>query len=287
MGSLRCQSARAYTFIDRAITHYQELANSTAIRISKVSSGGNIVISWTNLGTMGPCAQAAFPSGGNPGNFIQINAQQTSFQANKSDWTPAIIHELGHTLGLGHTNEGGSIIPTTPSDERASIMRGGSCNEPALGFTNYDHKALIYLYPPAGTRPLLRWWFPSQSKHFFSVLTEGLNTDPQAPTSFAMYEGNAGLIYTGSASGRSPIYRFNNLANNDHFYTLTQSEGTALGYQYEFIAGYINNSQVTGTLPFYRFWNPTIQNHFMDVNPNPPSGYVSDGTVGFIVATPL
>lgn len=274
-------------YIDRAINHYQELSNSTAIRLTKVAAGtGNIKVYWTNQGTTGPCATGAYPSGGNPGSSIYINSVQTAFQANRALWTPAIIHEIGHTLGLTHTNEiGWTQVPTTPSDERASIMRGGSCHEPALGFTNFDHKALVYLYPPAGTRPLLRWWFGSISKHFYSLSPEA-GTDPLA-SGPDVYEGNSGLLYTASASGRTAVYRFVNMSNNDHYYTTNYSDGASRpNHSYEGITGFINTTNTTGTLPFYRFWNSAIGDHYMDTNPNPPSGYVSDGLLGYIVAAP-
>ena len=116
-----------------------------------------------NNGQSGGGGSAGFPSGGDPHQLIQINAGTNSFSTNVNEHV--ITHEMGHCLGLRHTdyfnrslscgtggNEGsggvGAIhIPGTPTGtDYNSIMQAcfGSGEDGEFG--SYDIVALEYLY---------------------------------------------------------------------------------------------------------------------------------------------
>lgn len=106
---------------------------------------------------------AGFPSGGDPFKFIQIQSGTSGFGTNTTEHV--ITHEMGHCLGLRHTdyfnrslscgtggNEGnggvGAIqIPGTPSgfDANSVMLACFSANEDGE-FGNFDIVALEYLY---------------------------------------------------------------------------------------------------------------------------------------------
>lgn len=90
-------------------------------------------------------ARAYLPnSSGKPGVSIEINSKYNTMSASQKLF--AITHELGHTIGLNHTNQtSGTFIPTTPVTDANSVMN--SFVLPWNGFTAGDAQATKVLYP--------------------------------------------------------------------------------------------------------------------------------------------
>lgn len=106
---------------------------------------------------------AGFPSGGQPNKFIQIQSGTSSFGTNTTEHV--ITHEMGHSVGLRHTdyfnrslscgtggNEGSAgvgaiLIPGTPSgfDANSIMLSCFAANEDGE-FGNFDVVALEFLY---------------------------------------------------------------------------------------------------------------------------------------------
>lgn len=150
------------TYTDNAIARYNAL--NLRIRFSRVTSGGNIVISAAPSGA-GYLASAGFPSGGNPYNSVLVNAGALSGQPSGTI-TTVLAHEIGHCIGFRHTdymnrayscggsavNEGsggvGAVhIPGTPTGPDAGSWMlaciGSGQNRP---FNSNDVIALNYVY---------------------------------------------------------------------------------------------------------------------------------------------
>lgn len=150
------------TATDAAISRYN--ARGLRITFSRVTSGGNIVISAAPSGA-GYLASAGFPSGGNPYNSVRVNRSYLDTW-NANTVASIIAHEVGHCIGFRHTdymsrqyscggspvNEGASTvgavhIPGTPTGPSAGSWMlaciGNGTNRP---FTSSDITALNYVY---------------------------------------------------------------------------------------------------------------------------------------------
>lgn len=148
--------------INAAISRYN--ARSLRITFTRVTSGGNIVVS--NVSGVSYIASSGFPSGGNPFNSVKFNTAYAGWNANTL--TSVMAHEIGHCIGMRHTdlacrqyscggspvNEGsagvGAIhIPGTPTacnaDPTSWMLAciGNGTNRP---FNANDQIALNYIY---------------------------------------------------------------------------------------------------------------------------------------------
>ena len=91
------------------------------------------------------------------------------------------------------------------------------------------------------------------------------------------------------SNGDSPIYRFYNPANNDHFYTANSSEKNSLidnytsGYKFEGVAFMVSQSPNSSSTAVHRLLNPATNSHFYTSNTTEANlaissaGYRSEG----------
>lgn len=110
----------------------------------------------------GTFARACFPSNGLPGKYISINDLFENGQFFSTVKRDIMRHEIGHTLGLHHTEnpvdpyyvfphpcgqaEGSNLIIGTSSSDNLSVMNAATCGQQAQ-FSSNDIKAAQFLYP--------------------------------------------------------------------------------------------------------------------------------------------
>lgn len=155
-------SNKMRTALSWAVGNYNALNIGLSFSLSYGTNLGpaDIVVYNVNNGQAG--GQAGFPSGGNPYKWVQIFSGMNSYNTNTVEHV--ITHEIGHALGMRHTdyfnrascgqnsNEGsagvGAIhVPGTPTgiDWNSVMLACFSSNEDGeFGF--YDRVALEYLY---------------------------------------------------------------------------------------------------------------------------------------------
>lgn len=98
----------------------------------------------------GACGAAGFPTAnGQP--FPTIEIFPLSFNGTTSKLTETLVHEIGHCIGLRHTNgvhenPAPTYIPTTSLFDPASVMNTGGCGTSWGGFSNGDVYAIECLY---------------------------------------------------------------------------------------------------------------------------------------------
>lgn len=160
--------SRYITCTDAMIARYN--ARNLQITFSRVTSGGNIVLTKSNRNAQ-YLASSGFPSsGGAPYNSVIVNSTYLENNAwDNNSVTSILAHEVGHCIGFRHTdyynraiscggavaNEGAStvgaiLIPGTPGTANPSsdpsfmlACIGKNVNRP---FTSNDIVALNYLY---------------------------------------------------------------------------------------------------------------------------------------------
>jgi dual-action HEIGH metallo-peptidase len=133
------------TAVQGAVNNWNAV-NGTRLGMSIITSAsgvytrvfmGNEAANWV--------ARAYLPgSNQRPGTSIEINANFNNMAASQKLF--AITHEMGHTIGLLHTNQTqGIFIPGTPSTDANSVMNSFVLNW--NGFTAGDVTATQILYP--------------------------------------------------------------------------------------------------------------------------------------------
>lgn len=161
-GSGYALTSKMRTGLQWAVANYNRLNTGLNFTLSFAASTSADMVVYNN-GAGGGGGSAGFPSGGAPYKWIQINQGTDAFSTNVNEHV--ITHEMGHCVGLRHTdyfnrslscgsggNEGsggvGAIhIPGTPTgNDTGSIMRACFSGSANGEFGTNDIRALEYLY---------------------------------------------------------------------------------------------------------------------------------------------
>jgi hypothetical protein len=143
------------SILDNVIAAYNAVGSGIHMTRVYSSASANITITQNSL-QLGVCGQSGFPyASGQPFNTVYISEYTLNYYGLTSTprLTLLLAHELGHCIGLRHTNwqssgESSAIhIPSTPVVDGPSVMNGGTCGVNWAGFSYYDQIALLSLYP--------------------------------------------------------------------------------------------------------------------------------------------
>lgn len=160
-GGSNALTSKMRTALQQAVDNYNALNMGLSFTLTFSTSTNADIVVYRVAGGAG--GQAGFPSGGNPYKWVQIFSQTNNYSTDVNEHV--ITHEIGHCLGLRHTdyfnrslscgtggNEGsggvGAIhVPGTPTGFDAnSIMLSCFSSSENGEFGSYDVVALEYLY---------------------------------------------------------------------------------------------------------------------------------------------
>jgi len=284
------------TATDAAIARWNSL--KLDLTFSRVTTASNIyltafsfnsTLTWAFSGT--GTEESGFPSNGNPSSTINLNTDKfgngTSYQA---VMTSVIQHEIGHTIGMRHTdymntayscggssfNEGQSTvgaiqIPGTPSnaDPQSLMLR---CNDYVdRSFVPNDIFALSYLYNVNHTprAQLIHEFYKSTGQD--NVIT----TNPNYGLFWSgwSYTGASFRAFLTQETGTIPIYEYANTSQGDHAYSPNPSDPAILGNAgWQRVstgqAFYVYSSNATGRIPIYWYYNASQTRHVYTSDPN-------------------
>ncbi|KRB53891.1 M57 family metalloprotease [Flavobacterium sp. Root186] len=137
-----------------AIASWKDISNTSILFVETHEETADILIG-SDEGILGTTTggYALMPSAeGRPGAMVSLNLD---IPVNYGTKIRIVAHELGHTVGILHTDEAGTnYVPNSPASDPNSIMNSTS-NGGWAGFSQYDIQAVQFLYPTLACNTLL------------------------------------------------------------------------------------------------------------------------------------
>jgi hypothetical protein len=147
-----------------------------------------------------------------------------------------ILHELGHTLGLGHSDQDASSHDACRGDESAATMRSSVQNRTTLGSDDQD--AVRWLYgdggnhcssppPPSCTAPSITAQPTSRSINQGQSTTLSVSAGGTTPLSYQWYTGASGNTAAPVSGGTSASLTVTPSATTSYWVMATNACGAA------------------------------------------------------------
>lgn len=216
------------------------------------------------------CGSADFPANGLPGRTVSIFTNKTEFlQGTYAEKVAGIAHELGHAIGIMHTNStDGHHIPGTPSTDNASLMNSSICftNPRPTTLSSHDKHAFYSLYPlpfsilgkkyicPTSvyeianlpTNATVTWSIPSSAGPVLVLSPNQPSVNKLTITTQPWYQISTTLTASVTVGNNPPVSCTLPIANQAPLYGKPYTQSACTYYNTSY--GYISHPEQSGTV---------------------------------------
>ena len=248
--------------ITQSLSAWENVAD---IKFSEVPDAAsvNIRFGWREIdGKGGVLGQTTLPSSGPLGNVVvALDSDEDWFLFGDSpesqiDFSSTATHEIGHAIGIGHSESGQALMQATYSNTLFTIQQD-----------DIDAATAIYGASEIVRIDVHRFYNPDVGGHLFTAdateanVVNGLRNFQTEGIGFEAISRNDEEV-----SGSLPVYRFYNSDLGSHFFTASELERehalTLETYIYEGVGFRAFDTDTSSTIPVHRFFNATSGGHF-------------------------
>lgn len=231
--------------------------------LAEDSDAADIRFGWENIdGPRGILGQTNLPSSGGLENVtIMLDADEEWFlggdaPSNKIDFSSTAIHEIGHAIGIDHSQSNQALMNAAYSRTIFDLQS----NDIDAATAIYGENKILQL-------DIYRFYNPDLGGHLFTAdLAEKISVDDMPNFQSEGVGFKALSRDEENIHASTPVYRFYNSNLGSHFFTAVEEEKNHVieleNFIFEGIGFRAFNSDSSSTIPIYRFFNPDTGGHF-------------------------
>lgn len=257
--------------IKNSFDHYSNIRNINISFSETQSTNQEILITSFNNDGTDIIATATLPFNGQPGNSIEVNFAFSS-QFNLNQKTYVAVHEIGHIIGLHHTDW---QVPDANPLGIPGILINGTWDIDPLSIMNHVYSGQQFNWFPWSDLLAVRTLYtldlnekPAYAYiHNLNKNWNWFNTWQGYISNNFEYSGVNGYVYQNPRPNTVPIYKYFSQGSG-WYYTTTNPSDVNSSWTSQGLLGYGFNSPGPGRIPIYEYYSPSRGFFFSTQNPS-------------------